>query len=78
METQLQRPQTLFAHPVRYEVPNFQRRYVWNQDEQWEPLWDDVADLAESVLEGNCPEHTSWVRWYFSNSSSLPGRYSGE
>ena len=51
METNLQRPQRLFAQPVRYEVPDFQRRYVWKQDEQWEPLWDDAADLAESIME---------------------------
>ena len=44
MQTNLQRSQRLFAQPVRYEVPDFQRRYVWKQDEQWEPLWDDVAD----------------------------------
>ena len=51
METNLQRPQRLFAQPVRYEVPDFQRRYVWKQDEQWEPLWDDAADLAQSIME---------------------------
>ena len=51
MQTNLQRPQRLFAQPVRYEVPAFQRRYVWNQDRQWEPLWTDVEDLAESIME---------------------------
>ena len=56
MQTNLQRPQGFFAHPVRYEVPEFQRRYVWKQDEQWEPLWDDVADLAQSITEDGRPE----------------------
>ena len=56
MQTHLQLPQGLFAHPVRYEVPPFQRRYVWNQDEQWEPLWDDVAGLAQSIVEDERPE----------------------
>ena len=51
MQTNLQRPQRLFAQPVRYEVPAFQRRYVWNQDRQWEPLWNDVENLAESIME---------------------------
>ncbi len=46
MQTNLLHPQELFAKPIRYEVPDFQRRYVWKQDEQWEPLWDDVADLV--------------------------------
>ena len=51
MLTNLQRPQGLFAQPVRYEIPIFQRRYVWKQAEQWEPLWEDVERLAESILE---------------------------
>ena len=37
MQTNLQRPQKLFVQPVRYEIPAFQRRYVWQQEEQWEP-----------------------------------------
>ena len=41
----------MFAQPVRYEIPDFQRRYVWKQEEQWEPLWDDVADLAQSIVD---------------------------
>ena len=51
MQTNLQRPQRLFVQPVRYEIPPFQRRYVWKRDEQWEPLWDDVEELAQSILE---------------------------
>ena len=56
MQTNLQRPQRLFAHPVRYEIPAFQRRYVWKQEEQWEPLWDDVEKLAQSIVDSNRPE----------------------
>ncbi|MDD9999836.1 MAG: DUF262 domain-containing HNH endonuclease family protein [Rhodospirillaceae bacterium] len=51
MQTNLQRPQRLFVQPVRYEIPAFQRRYVWKQEEQWEPLWDDVEALAQTILE---------------------------
>ena len=57
MQTNLRHPQQLFAHPIRYEVPDFQRRYVWKQDEQWEPLWDDVADLAQSLMEDGSEAH---------------------
>ena len=57
MQTNLRHPQQLFAHPVRYEVPDFQRRYVWKQEEQWEPLWDDVADLAQSLMEDGSEAH---------------------
>ena len=51
MKTNLQRPQRLFVQPVRYEIPAFQRRYVWRRDEQWEPLWEDVEELARSIIE---------------------------
>ena len=57
MQTNLRHPQQLFAQPIRYEVPDFQRRYVWKQDEQWEPLWDDVADLAQSQMEDGSEAH---------------------
>ena len=51
MRTNLLIPRNLFFQPVRYEIPAFQRRYVWKQDEQWEPLWDDVENLAQSLLD---------------------------
>ena len=57
MQTNLRHPQQLFAQPIRYEVPDFQRRYVWKQEEQWEPLWDDVADLAQSLMENGSEAH---------------------
>ncbi|MCY3922616.1 MAG: DUF262 domain-containing protein [Chloroflexi bacterium] len=45
------RPEELFGRPVRYVVPPYQRPYVWEQDKQWQPLWEDVEDLAERYLE---------------------------
>ena len=56
MQTNLQRPQSLFVRPVRYEIPAFQRRYVWKQEEQWEPLWDDVEKLAQSIMDSDHTE----------------------
>src|SRR5688500_17445784 len=41
----------LFQRQRRYVVPLFQRPYVWEQEEQWEPLWQDIATRAEAVLE---------------------------
>ncbi|MDF1595107.1 MAG: DUF262 domain-containing protein [Acidimicrobiia bacterium] len=38
----------LFGKDVRYLVPLFQRPYVWNQVEHWEPLWSDVTPIVES------------------------------
>lgn len=42
---------TLFQKDVRYVIPTFQRPYVWNQEDQWEPLWNDVRNVAEQYLE---------------------------
>ena len=65
MEVNIVNLQKLFAQPVRYVIPLFQRPYVWNQDDQWEPLWEDVQNTAEDYLEhlkgqatvGNTPAH---------------------
>ena len=58
MKTNPQRPQRLFVQPVRYEIPAFQRRYVWKQEEQWEPLWEDVEELAGAIMtEGRAEPH---------------------
>ena len=50
MEVSILTLQELFVKPVRYEVPPFQRRYIWNQEQQWEPLWNDVQNTAERYL----------------------------
>lgn len=41
----------LFQKDVRYVIPTFQRPYVWGQEQQWEPLWDDVRNAAERYLD---------------------------
>ena len=39
----------LFGADVRYEVPMFQRPYVWEQDKQWEPLWTDLVSACRGA-----------------------------
>ena len=51
METQLRTPQLVFMQPQRLIVPLFQRPYVWNQENQWSPLWNDITRLAERLLK---------------------------
>jgi Protein of unknown function DUF262 len=36
--------------PQRLVVPLFQRRYVWNEESQWDPLWNDLVRVAERYL----------------------------
>ena len=47
METQVRTPQMVFMQPQRLVVPLFQRPYVWNEENQWEPLWNDVVRVAD-------------------------------
>jgi Protein of unknown function DUF262/Protein of unknown function (DUF1524) len=57
METQVRTPQMVFMQPQRFVVPLFQRPYVWNQEIQWEPLWDDVVRVADRVLSKPLDKH---------------------
>ncbi len=45
--------QQLFERDVRYIVPLYQRPYVWDEDHQWAPLWDDISSLLESQELGD-------------------------
>ena len=40
-------PAEIFGNQIRYVVPLFQRPYVWNEVDQWAPLWSDVAGVAD-------------------------------
>ncbi|MEU7940205.1 GmrSD restriction endonuclease domain-containing protein [Microbispora bryophytorum] len=51
MKADTRTPAEIFAGPARYVIPLFQRPYVWNKTDQWEPLWNDVRAVAEQVLE---------------------------
>lgn len=50
MDTQVLTPQLIFMHPQRLVVPLFQRPYVWNRENQWEPLAEDLERVAERML----------------------------
>ena len=36
----------IFQQERRYLVPLFQRQYVWDRANQWEPLWNDLERQA--------------------------------
>ena len=55
MEVNIANLQKLFAKPVRYEIPLFQRPYVWNEEQQWAPLWEDVQNATERFDPGAKP-----------------------
>ncbi|MEE1652239.1 DUF262 domain-containing protein [Brachybacterium sp. J144] len=43
METRVQTPGQLFQLTQTLEIPLFQRPYVWTEERQWAPLWEDVV-----------------------------------
>jgi Protein of unknown function DUF262/Protein of unknown function (DUF1524) len=57
VETQVRTPQMVFMQPQRLIVPLFQRPYVWNEDNQWEPLWSDVLNVARRLLDNPGATH---------------------
>jgi hypothetical protein len=44
-------PRDLFDGKVCYEIPPFQRPYVWTEEDQWQPLWDDIARVTDGLIE---------------------------
>src|SRR3954470_2335335 len=40
----------LFQLDVRYMIPLYQRPYVWTEDRQWWPLWEDIAVVADHIV----------------------------
>ena len=57
MDTQVRTPQSVFMQPQQLIVPLFQRPYVWNLENQWEPLWKDVVRLADRLLANPAGQH---------------------
>lgn len=45
------RLKALLQQDVHYVIPPFQRPYVWNQEDQWEPLWQDIRNTAERYVD---------------------------
>jgi len=50
MEVHKRTPHEIFNMPQRLLVPLFQRPYVWSEEAQWEPLWEDITRVAERCL----------------------------
>lgn len=51
----------LFEKNIRYLVPLYQRPYVWTEDDQWQPLWEDVARLADNLASGKAPSRMHFL-----------------
>lgn len=47
---------SFFNGNLQYEVPFFQRAYIWNE-ENWEILWENVYDVFKDYLDNRNNEH---------------------
>lgn len=52
MESRTFSVQQIYQDRRQYRVPFYQRAYVWNRDDQWGRLWEDIRDKAEARLLG--------------------------
>lgn len=57
METSVRTPQQLFHLSQHLTVPLFQRRYVWEAEHQWQPLWEDITRTAALRAAGKDVTH---------------------
>jgi hypothetical protein len=44
--------ETVFGGEKQFTVPRFQRGYRWKKEEHWQPLWEELEDMAERLLGG--------------------------
>ncbi|MGM7669830.1 GmrSD restriction endonuclease domain-containing protein [Microbacterium sp. A93] len=51
METRKRTPLELFNLPQHFIIPLFQRPYVWEEEEQWAPLWQDIRRTVEARMK---------------------------
>lgn len=73
METLVRTPRDVFMLPQRLLVPLFQRPYVWNEENQWRLLWDDVRRQAEVRLESPGTEGNHFLGAIVLQHSKSPG-----
>jgi hypothetical protein len=68
----------VFANDHQSVIPIFQRPYVWDQEDNWEPLWTDVRTAAEEVEAETEPQSgtgQSKPRTYFLGAVVVQERY---
>lgn len=52
MDANTRKLERIFDSTITYQVPLFQRPYVWTQEPNWEPLWEDIQALLDKHLRG--------------------------
>ncbi len=69
--------QQLFERDVRYIVPLYQRPYVWDEERQWAPLWDDITAMLQHQ-DSSGPVSSHWTHFLgaivLDGEKSVPGQ----
>lgn len=62
----------LFNKQIRFRIPVFQRHYVWNEQDQWQPLWDDFINKLNERSNGNKihPHYTGSIVLFQENTTT--------
>lgn len=50
MDANTRKIEAIFDPNVFFQVPLFQRPYVWKEADNWEPLWEDIHTLLQRQL----------------------------
>lgn len=50
MDANTRKLEAIFDPNISFQVPLFQRPYVWNEADNWEPLWEDIHALLDRQL----------------------------
>lgn len=77
METRVQTPGQLFQLTQTLEIPLFQRPYVWTEERQWAPLWEDVVRLV-GLRMAQAPTATHFLGAVVMQQSSGPMGFAAE
>lgn len=57
MDAGISFPRKLFDGTVHFEIPVYQRPYVWNEEDQWAPLWEDIRRLTDNLIHAQNRGH---------------------
>jgi len=58
MEANARDLEKIFDRAIQYQIPLFQRPYVWDVDKGWLELWEDIEDLlTKQLVRGKVHPH---------------------
>lgn len=55
-----------------FQIPVYQRPYVWDRDRQWAPLWEDVESTALRLVEARTAAHASGLHSSKADENASP------